>query len=89
MQDQEVLEQLEELILQLGLELRWEEGEFTGGICRLRGQKILLVNRSLPPLDKIRVLCRELSQADLSRTFVLPALRERILGRKEGKSSWG
>ena len=79
MQDQEVLEQLEELVLQLGLELRWEEGEFTGGICRLRGQKILLVNRSLPPLDKIRVLCRELSQADLSRTFVLPALRERIL----------
>ncbi len=79
MQDQEVLEQLEELVLQLGLELRWEEGEFTGGSCRLRGQKILLVNRSLPPLDNIRVLCRELSQADLSRTFVLPALRERIL----------
>ena len=83
MQDQEVLEQLEELVLQLGLELRWEEGEFTGGICRLRGQKILLVNRSLPPLDKVRVLCRELSQADLSRTFVLPALRERILQTRD------
>ncbi|MCH8820035.1 MAG: hypothetical protein IIB03_06920 [Acidobacteria bacterium] len=79
MQDQEVLEQLEELVLHLGLELRWEEGEFTGGICRLRGQEIFLVNRSLPTLEKIRILCRELSQADLSRTFVLPALRERII----------
>lgn len=79
MQDQEVLEQLEELVLHLGLELRWEEGEFTGGICRLRDQEIFLVNRSLPTLEKIRILCRELSQADLSRTFVLPALRERII----------
>ena len=56
-----------------------EEGEFTGGICRLRDQEIFLVNRSLTTLEKIRVLCRELSQADLSRTFVLPALRERIM----------
>ena len=79
MQDQEVLEQLEDLVFHLGLELRWEEGDFTGGICRLRGREIFLVNRSLPTLEKIRVLCRELSQTDLSRTFVVPALRERIL----------
>lgn len=74
-----MLEQLEELVFHLGLELRWEEGEFTGGVCRLRDQEIFLVNRSLTTLEKIRVLCRELSQADLSRTFVLPALRERIM----------
>ena len=79
MQDQEVLEQLEDLVFHLGLELRWEEGDFTGGICRLRGREIFLVNQSLPTLEKIRVLCRELSQTDLSRTFVVPALRERIL----------
>ncbi|MDA2934018.1 hypothetical protein MYX82_06710 [Acidobacteria bacterium AH-259-D05] len=78
MQDREVLEQLEELVFQLGLELRWEEGEFTGGICRLKHKRIFLVNRSLPTFEKIRVLCRELSQADLSRIFVLPALRELI-----------
>ena len=79
MQDQDVLEQLEELVLHLGLELRWEEGDFTGGMCRLRDQEIFLVNRSLTISAKIRVLCRELAQADLSGTFVLPALRERIV----------
>ena len=78
MQDQEVLEQLEELVVRLGLDLRWEEGEFTGGMCRLRGREIFLFNRSLPTPEKIQLLCRELSQADLSGTFVLPALRERI-----------
>ena len=79
MQDREILEKLEELVDQLGLELRWDEGEFTGGICRLKDKKLLLINRSLPTFEKIRLLCRELSQADLSRIFVLPALRERII----------
>ncbi|MEE8349049.1 MAG: hypothetical protein V3R94_05745 [Acidobacteriota bacterium] len=86
MQDQEVLEHLEELVFHLGLELRWEEGEFAGGICRLRDQELFLVNPSLTTGEKIRVLCRELSQADLSRTFVLPALRERIVQCEGGST---
>ena len=78
MQDAEVLVKLEEIIQQLGLELRWEEGDFTGGICRLGEREMVVMNRSLPTFEKIRVLCRDLSQADLSRIFVLPAIRERI-----------
>lgn len=79
MQDSEVLLKLEEILNELGLELRWEEGDFTGGICRLGERKLFLMNRSLPTFEKIRVLCRDLSHADLSGIFVLPAIRERIV----------
>ena len=80
-QDTELLSQLEEVVVQLGFELRWDEGEFTGGICRLGDRKILLMNRSLPTFEKIRVLCRNLSNTDLSKIFVLPAIREQIVRR--------
>ncbi len=78
-QDTELLSQLEGVVGQLGLELRWDEGDFTGGICRLGDREILVMNRSLPTFEKIRVLCRNLSHADLSKIFVLPAIRERIV----------
>jgi hypothetical protein len=79
MQNAELLSQLEEIVLQLGLELRWDEGDFTGGVCRLGDRRILVMNRSLPTFEKIRVLCRNLSDADLSKIFVLPAIREQIV----------
>ncbi len=87
MQDAELLSKLEEVVDQLGLELRWDEGDFTGGICRLGDRKILVMNRSLPTVEKIRVLCRNLSHADLSKIFVLPAIREHIVQRALNRSS--
>ena len=81
MQNAELLSKLEEVVDQLGLELRWDEGDFTGGICRLGNKKILVMNRSLPTFEKIRVLCQNLSTADLSKIFVLPAIREQIAQR--------
>ncbi len=79
MQNAELLSNLEEIVEQLGLELRWDEGEFTGGICRLGDRKILVMNRSLPTVEKIRVLCQNLAHTDLSKIFVLPAIREQIV----------
>ncbi len=79
MHNAELLSKLEEIVGQLGFELRWDEGDFTGGICRLGDRKILVMNRSLPTFEKIRILCQNLSQADLSKIFVLPAIREQIV----------
>ncbi len=83
MRNTELLSKLEEIVGQLGLELRWDEGDFTGGICRLGDRKILVLNRSLPTFEKIRVLCRNLSHTDLSKIFVLPAIREQIVQRAQ------
>ncbi len=87
MRNTELLSKLEEIVGQLGLELRWDEGNFTGGICRLGDRTILVMNRSLPTFEKIRVLCRNLSHTDLSKIFVLPAIREQIVQRAQNSLS--
>ncbi len=78
MKDTEVLSKLEEITQQLGLDLSWEDGDFTGGTCRLENRILFIINSSLPTFQKVEVLCRELSRFDLSKIFIRPDLRDRI-----------
>ena len=78
MKDAELLEQLEEIVRQLGIELVWDDGEFRGGICRVEGKQLFLMNRVSPAAQKVEILCRELSSLDLSQLFILPRVRQRI-----------
>lgn len=78
MTDSELLETLERLVPQLGIELRKCDGEFTGAICRVNGKSVFLINSSLSQAKAIEVLCRELSVLDLTKVFVLPAVRDKI-----------
>ena len=78
MNNQELIEQLEEIVGQLGIELFWDDGEFTGGICRVGGRKLFLINRGLSSTQRIKCFCQELSTQDLSQLFILPGIRQRI-----------
>jgi len=78
MKDNEVLSTLEEITRQLGLELKWEDGHFTGGVCRFDNRMMFIINSSLPTFQKVEVLCHELSRLDLSQIFIRPDLRDRI-----------
>jgi hypothetical protein len=49
-----------------------------GGLCRLRGQLLIVVDREAPLLDKIGVLSEALARFDLEAIFVPPALRARL-----------
>jgi len=82
--DEEVLDKLQALTDQLGIRLLRKDGEFRGGVYRLRNEQTFLINASLSTSEAIVVLCRELARQDLSRVFVLPAIRELLEG--EGKS---
>jgi len=80
MEEKQVLDQLTNLVGQLGLEMRWEEGDFTGGICRVDAQEMFIINPSLPTFEKVQVLCLSLRGLDLSKVFVVPRLRALIEG---------
>jgi hypothetical protein len=62
----------------LGIERLEKEGEFTGGIYRFRDRTVFLINSSLSTSQAVTVFCRELARQDLSRVFILPAIRELI-----------
>jgi len=81
MDDKTLMAQLEELAENLAIEVRYEairkEGSFfTGGLCRLKGKDILIVNSEAAIGDKIQALAKALKRFDLSRIYIRPALRE-------------
>ena len=81
MDERSLLGQLEDLARGLGIEVRYEmlkrEGAFTqGGLCRLKGQYLLLVNSKAPNRDKIDALALAVNRFDLSQVFMKPGLRD-------------
>ncbi len=78
MKDEEILSGLEKVVESLGIQLRYEKGDFAGGYCVLEDKRMLLVPNGLNPAQKIKVLARELAQMDLENVFIVPALREVI-----------
>ena len=78
MTDRDIQRELLALLPRLDIELRSTGGEFEGGLVRLRGRRVLFLNPSLSERRQIELLCSVLGREDLSRLFVLPAVRSRI-----------
>jgi len=76
MNDEEILSKLEAIAGQVGLELRYEQGDFQGGICRVGEKQLLLVNKKLILSQKVNLLARELASLDLSDVYVVPVIRD-------------
>jgi hypothetical protein len=85
MDDYATLALLEELAYRLGVPIRYEKmiDEDTlsaGGLCRLKGQEIILVDTRAGAKDKIRTLVKALKHFDLDDVYVRPAIRELLDG---------
>jgi len=81
MNGEEILGQLEDLAGRLGIKIRYEqlkkEGTFfPGGLCKLKGEDILIINSKAGIEDRIETLARVIVSFDLSRVYMRPALRE-------------
>jgi hypothetical protein len=79
--ERSLLGQLEDLARGLGIEVRYEilkrEGAFTqGGLCRLKGQYLLLSNSKASNREKIEAIALAVNRFDLSRVFMKPGLRD-------------
>ena len=79
-----LLQLLEGVASQLEIEVRYEsldDEEFSvhSGGCRLLGRSLILIDIHRAPLERARVLARELSRHDLEDLYVLPAVRDFIL----------
>lgn len=80
MDDHTLIEQLEDLARALEIEVRYEqlkaEGTLSaGGLCKLRGKYLLIVNSKAPLREKVQALAAAVSRFDLSRHFLRPGLR--------------
>lgn len=91
MDNEIILSYLEELAEQLGISV-WDESinlEETfsiGGLCRVEGKYILILNSKTTTREKIEVSVKALQQFDLSNMYVKPVIRELLEGNYGGET---
>ena len=88
MKDDFLLYQLEELAGKLGIEIRYEnltaeESSGSGGLCRLKGNYVLILHSQATAEEKIRIIVEALRQFPIGDIYVKPALRELLEGSKD------
>lgn len=78
MKHEDLILELEQLAGQLSVVIRYEKGDFDGGYCILKAERILVVNKRLSPNRKASVLALGMSAIGLENVYLKPALREFI-----------
>lgn len=72
------INELIELLGNMGYRVRIEKGTFKGGFCLLREEKIFLLKKDLEQDKKISVLAKNIADIGVENIFVKPNLRELI-----------
>ncbi len=85
LEEQKRLELLEEAAQAIGIEVRYEpfKGEnamATGGLCRLKGNYLLIINQRAGLGERINAIASAINRFDLSTTYLRPGLREFLEG---------
>lgn len=83
MQSRKVLQYLEDLAVQLGIEIVNErlggtDFSIEGGLCKVRGAYKIFLDPSTPIQNQIEILARSLSSFHTEDIYVLPFIREML-----------
>jgi len=63
---------------QLGAEVRFEKGDFKGGYCILKDNKVIVVNKMATLQRKVVILSKALKELGVDQVYLTPKLREVI-----------
>ena len=72
------INELIELLNNMGYIVRIERGTFKGGFCLLREEKIFLLKKDLEQDKKISVLASNIAEIGVEDIFIKPNIRELI-----------
>lgn len=75
MTPQELLGELEIVAQDLGVTIRYEKGDFDGGYCILREERIIVVNRKLNENRKAGVIAQALGELGIENVYIKPTVR--------------
>ena len=86
--DEIILSYLEELAEKLEILVRdeninIEESSSTGGLCRVEGKYVIILNSKATVKENIQVIITALQQFDLTDMYIKPVIRELLEGYKE------
>jgi hypothetical protein len=75
---EEIIQDLKSLALQLGAEVRFEKGDFKGGYCLLKENKVIVINKMMNLQRKVMILSAALKELGIDRIYLNPRMREII-----------
>jgi Zn-dependent peptidase ImmA (M78 family) len=75
MTPEELLDELEIVAQGLGVSLRYEKGDFDGGYCILRDQKIIVINKKLNENQKASVIAHAFGELGIENIYIKPSVR--------------
>jgi hypothetical protein len=74
----QILTELEHLAASCRITIRYEKGDFDGGYCVLKAERLIVINKRLVPARRASVLARGLAEVGIDEIYLKPAVREYI-----------
>ncbi len=75
---EDMLNDLKSLATQMGAKVRFEKGDFKGGYCILKENKVIVLNKISNLQRKVITLAAALKELGLDDIYISPKLREFI-----------
>jgi hypothetical protein len=89
MKPEQITETLEQAAAQLGVQVRYETmtGEVagSGGLCKVKGQWWVIIDRKVPPAERAATLTEALSQLDTDGIFLPPEVRDALTAARAAR----
>jgi len=92
MKPEQMTEGLESAASQLGVRVRYEtmtgESMGAGGLCKIRGDWAIIIDKRATPSDRVAILIDALAEFETSSLDVAPVIKEALEGRRiRGKAA--
>ncbi|MCR4417959.1 MAG: hypothetical protein WHV63_08540 [Ignavibacteria bacterium] len=75
---QQLLDELKEIALQKGIKVRFEKGDFNGGYCILKSEKVIVINKLAQTQRKLSILVEALKEIGVEDIYINPKIRNII-----------
>ena len=76
MKPEEMYNHFEELADQLNVTILEGKGDFEGGYCTVNGDQFVVLNKTRPLAQRLRILAVSFGAIDLKDRYMVPVLRE-------------
>ena len=75
MKKEKLYSEFEELGQRLGVKIIIGKGNFTGGICTVKDETVIVVNKMKPIEHRLKILATSFLEYNLDDIYMIPALR--------------
>ena len=91
MKPEQITDALEQAAAQMGVRVRYEamtgDSAGAGGLCKIRGEWTVIMDRKATPSDRAAMLVEALSEFDVDAVYLPPEIRQVLIKRRAATRS--